>query len=421
VTRALLLALSFWLAAAAPAAAEPVEISAQARAARAEFLLTATPPAPVATICLVDTGVNVNPDTAGVIDRIALQGDPADHGATPHGTTMAMFIGAPANGWGMVGIWPSARIVSVRSNIDGQDAFTPAGYNFGLKQCDKDASFYGSKVALLALSSETQLTPEESEAITGTIAAARSHGLNVIVSAGNNDGRAPGVPASIAGALSVGAANALAGTLCPFSATGATLLAPGCRVDGADPTTGYAPTTDQGTSQAAAIVAAAIAALRTWRPDLTPQAVDDLVTRSAAVAPDGRHLDVAAMFTAAGLAGLIPPTVTPTPTPTATPSPTPTPGVKRRLPKPKLTVRASGRGVERTLIARVTNRPHSARMTVRVYTRDRRGRLKRVATRTRSASTIRVRSRSGRRVAATFTDPSGNRRSSRSAIVNLRR
>ena len=143
--------------------------------------------------------------------------------------------------------------MSIRANIAGQDAFTPAGYNFGLKQCDKDATFYGIKVAVLALSSETQLTPDESEALNGTVAAARAHGLNVVVAAGNNSGRPPGTPANIPGAFSVGAASTGTGDLCPFSASGALMVAPGCGLDGADPTTGQPTTTEQGTSHAAAI------------------------------------------------------------------------------------------------------------------------------------------------------------------------
>ena len=107
--RAVSLAFAIALLAAAPAAAEPVELTRQAKAAHTEFLLTATPPGPAATICLVDTGVNVNADTAGVIGRLAFTGEASDQSLTLHGTSMAMFIGAPSNGFGMVGIWPAAQ------------------------------------------------------------------------------------------------------------------------------------------------------------------------------------------------------------------------------------------------------------------------------------------------------------------------
>jgi hypothetical protein len=414
--RALFTAFAIALLGASPAAADQVEITAQAKAARADFLLRATPPGPAATICLVDTGVNPNADTPGLIDRISLEGPVSDESPTLHGTRMAMFIGAPSNGFGMVGIWPAARIVSIRANVTGQDAFTPAGYNFGLKQCDKDATFYGIKVAVLALSSETLLTADENEALNGTVAAARAHGLSVVVAAGNNDGRPPGTPANIPGAFSVGAASTASGDLCSFSASGALLVAPGCALDGADPMTGLPTTADQGTSHAAAIVAASLAALRTWRPDLSPDDADRLLNENATQFPQGRRLDVAAAFTAAGLGALVPPTPTPSPAP-----PAPPPVVKQRLPKPKLTVRASGHGSKRTITVKIKNRPKGAKATVRVYIRGRGGKLRRVATRARNSSTIRIRLRSWRRVTASFSDPSGLRLTSPSATVNARR
>ena len=107
--RHLSLAIFASLAFASSASAEQVEITAQAKAARAEFLLSAIPPGPAAAICLVDTGVNVNPDTSNVIARLSVSGPASDESPTLHGTQMAMYIGAPLNGFGMVGMWPHAR------------------------------------------------------------------------------------------------------------------------------------------------------------------------------------------------------------------------------------------------------------------------------------------------------------------------
>ena len=117
------LAVASSLALASSAAAEPIEITAQAKAAKAEFLLRAAPPGAAATICLVDTGVNVNADTTGVVARMAMTGATSDQSPSLHGTQMAMFLGAPSNGFGMVGLWPSARVFSVRANEAGQDAY----------------------------------------------------------------------------------------------------------------------------------------------------------------------------------------------------------------------------------------------------------------------------------------------------------
>src|SRR5689334_19058205 len=115
------------LAWAAPALAEEVGVPAQAGWDGGEFLIDLVPPAPAAAICLVDTGVTDNPDTAAVVARLALVAndlDVDDESPTRHGTAMSMFIGAPRNGYGMVGAWPAARIVSVRANADAGDGFT---------------------------------------------------------------------------------------------------------------------------------------------------------------------------------------------------------------------------------------------------------------------------------------------------------
>src|SRR3954454_578790 len=118
LTTAIAFATTLALLPAPPAHAEYKTTTAQALAAHAEWLPYAPPPPNgPAAVCLVDTGVDLNPDTASnVIDRIALDGgDPSDLSPSKHGTQMAMVMGAPMNGWGMVGFWPGVRIVSVRA------------------------------------------------------------------------------------------------------------------------------------------------------------------------------------------------------------------------------------------------------------------------------------------------------------------
>ena len=288
----------------ATAMAEQVEVTAQSKAARADFLLRSTAPSLGATICLVDTGVDINPDTTAIVDRLKITGEATDQSPTKHGTQMAMFIGAPANGYGMVGIWPAARIVSVRANVPGEDAFTPAGYINGVKLCNDVALLYGIKIIALPLSSELALSPNDQQALQEEVDAARETGISVVAAAGNNYGRPVGAPANITGVLPVGASDSSSGGLCTFSATGALLIAPGCAIDGADPITGAPSTQQQGTSHAAAIAVAAVSALRTWRPDLSPNDVDRLLNETATPSLGGRNLDLAAAFRAAGLASV---------------------------------------------------------------------------------------------------------------------
>jgi Subtilase family len=416
--RALLVALFIALLGAAPAAAEQVEITAQAKAVRADFLLKATPPGPAATICLVDTGVNVNPDTVGVIGRLALTGETSDQSTTLHGTQMAMFIGAPSNGFGMVGIWPAARILSVRANISGEESFTSVGYINGVKRCSDAAIAYGVKVVALPSSSALAFTPAEQEALVDEVSGARETGISFVAAAGNNGGGPVGTPANVPGVLSVGATDSASGGLCAFSATGALLLAPGCTLDGADPSTGAPATTQQGTSHAAVIAATALAALRTWRPDLTPDQADRLLNESASPSLWGRNLDVSAAFVAAGLGALVPPP--PPAQPSPTPQPPPSPQVKQALVKPRITTRSRGQGAKRTLTVKASNRPRGARLTVRAYIRGHGGKLRRVASQTRRSSIVRIRIRTWRRVTARFSDPAGQYLQSPARIVTRR-
>ena len=128
--RRLLMALVgvVFLLSATSASAE-VQPTLQARVANAEFLAYAPPPPKPAAVCLIDSGVDLNPDTAPLIaERISLDGGSGDDVLpSKHGTQMAMVMGAPANGWGMVGIWPYLKIVSVRATPAGQEGFEFAG------------------------------------------------------------------------------------------------------------------------------------------------------------------------------------------------------------------------------------------------------------------------------------------------------
>src|SRR3954468_22193246 len=149
LTIAATLAAGLALLTAPPAHAEYKTTTSQALAAHAEWLPYAPPPPNgSAAVCLVDTGVDLNPDTTPtVIDRIALDGgDPSDLSPSKHGTQMAMVMGAPMNGWGMVGFWPGVRIVSVRASRPGAEEFTFAAYANGILACQELAPGRNVKV-----------------------------------------------------------------------------------------------------------------------------------------------------------------------------------------------------------------------------------------------------------------------------------
>jgi hypothetical protein len=412
--------LAILLLAVAQAAAEPVNITAQTKAARASFLLTAIPPGPAATICLVDTGVNANADTSGVIRRYSISGDVFDQSLSLHGTEMAMFMGAPSNGFGMVGFWPAARYLSVRANVPGQDTFTAMGYIEGMRRCDEATLAHAVKVVVLPLASNIALTSDEAQALREEIDAAHAHGANVVAAAGNTNGQPVSTPANAAGVFSIGASDTASGGLCSFSAGGALLLAPGCTLDGADPATGAPTANQQGTSHAAVIAATALAALRTWRPDLSPEAAERLLNETGVESSAGRRLDLSAAFTAAGLGAIADPPP-PAPTSVSSPGPSPPPQLKLQLPKPRLTARLRGHGAKRTLTIQARNRPRGAQLSVRIYARGHKGKLRQVASRTRASAVVRIRVRAWRRVTATFRDPTGRQTTSPRASLNAKR
>ena len=132
---------------------------------------------------------------------------------------------------------------------------------------------------------------------------ASDYGVAVVAAAGNDDGGAVAYPAAYPSVLSVGATDTESGALCPFSnrGPGLRLLAPGCGLDGADPGAG-APDSNywQGTSESSAIAAAALAALDSYRPGLSPASSEEIITGAA-----GGVLNIAQAFRNAGLASIV--------------------------------------------------------------------------------------------------------------------
>lgn len=404
--------------------AETVTTS-QASAASAEFLATAPPPPSVGAICLIDTGVDQTPDTSRVVARISAWDDVVgDTSPTRHGTLVAALLSAPRNDWGMVGIWPSGRVVSIRANTAGGDEVTVASYYAGLQRCDSVAGYYGINTILLALGSQAAPTEEEATALKERFANARAHGLSVVVAAGNNSGGPLETPAQLPGALSVGGA-ATDGSRCAISALGAALHALGCGVDAIDPASG-GPASFQGTTASAAVAAAAISALRSYRPDLSPDAADQLSVATATQTPAGPHLNVASAFRAAGLGAVVdasPPLGTPPP-----PSPPPDDGLpdlapKSRLPRPQARIHRVPRHPHRISV-RLRNLPKRAVADIAIV--ERRGRAR--SQQLRVVARMRIGGRTARmpaparravRVTIRYRDPSRSRLSSRPLVVRV--
>jgi hypothetical protein len=344
----LVVAVVLPLVAAHPALAATPAVTAQAQQADAAFLAYAPAPAGGAgALCLVDTGVNSNPDTtAGLIGSYAIDnGTTTDVDPQGHGTTMAMIAGAAGNG--MIGAWPQIKIVSVRATnvpTPGQQPtyqfnnyWEAMGFCYAAPPSDK------IKAVDLALASQIPPSPDQAQNLAKVVGELESANVAVVAAAGNNPG-AVQEPGAEPGVFSVGADTAQPGTLsntpagsaCSFSATtDVGLLAPGCGLDAANPLTDAPFCCADGTSQASAFTAAVLVALMSYDPTLSYAKAEQLLINTAV---DG-DLDVAAAFEADGLGQIVSqgnaniPQAPAQPTSTTNPAPTtPTAGQKNTYP-----------------------------------------------------------------------------------------
>jgi hypothetical protein len=353
-----------------PAAARAEsDITTQASADNGAFLPYAPPPAQLAGLCLVDTGVNLNPDTEGVVvERMALDGGSGDDvSATMHGTVLAMMAGAPANGWGMVGTAPRAiQIVSVRILEPGKTAFPFSAYATGIDACLRVRSHYNVRVINLSLGTSESPSGRDYEMLGNAVQEAGDYGVAVVAAAGNDDGGAVEYPAAYPGVLSVGATDTLGGGFCSFSnrGEGLRLLAPGCDLDGADPVTG-APNYNywQGTSDSSDIAGAALGALDSYQPGLSPETAEkDLTEANKGV------LDIAQTFRNAGLGAIVTageaaePGAQPSATAGSSPQPvTPLASMTHPFARPRVRLKR----VKHRLVLALSGRPGEAQVQVR--------------------------------------------------------
>ena len=265
------------------------------------------PPVPVA-VCVIDTGVDVTPDTAPILQsRLTVMGDgQVGDLQLPdgHGTAVASVMGAPRNGTGSVGLWPWVRVVSVRATsslVGGLATFNWADYGRALEVCRTTPN-----VKVVNFSLGGQVAGLDYLQFLDAVATARASDISVVAAAGNRPGL-PQLPASSDGVISVAAGDSSAGgALCAFSASAPTTLsAPGCAIEVSGRDARVAAWS--GTSLASPQVAVLIAALRGYVQGLSRQEAEDIVWVTARPTPDAqsRAVDAAKAFTAAGLGSLV--------------------------------------------------------------------------------------------------------------------
>lgn len=236
---------------------------------------TLTPPAAGRPVTIVDSGVDVShPEFLGRADTETLNEQEPSGVGGEHGTSVASVVAAPANGVGLVGIYPEARF----RTWDAAKGQGTALETSEIVQGILAAANTGPGIVNLSLgSARRELVIEQA-----VYEAVRKNTL--VVAASGNDGDAGnplGFPASIPHVLTVGAtgrANEVAG----FSSRSrfVDLAAPGVDIPIAT-AIGKGWIEGDGTSFASPLVAGAAAWVWTVRPELDATQLFEVMRRSA--------------------------------------------------------------------------------------------------------------------------------------------
>ena len=238
----------------------------------------ATPPGPGVPITIVDSGTDpTHPEFAGRPNTTFLNEQSVNGPREYHGTFVASVAAAPANGVGIVGVYPAAALQLFDASFDPRgisDNLAIAGILAGARTCPGviSLSFGGS-----------ESDPDLQDAILTAFHA----GCLVVAAAGNDGelGNPTTYPAAYPHVLTVAATDE-SDRVTSFStvAPSVDLAAPGLDIVGAVPLladpTGYEDGLG-GTSFSAPIVAAAAAWIWTVRPTLTVTQLGDVLRRSA--------------------------------------------------------------------------------------------------------------------------------------------
>jgi subtilisin family serine protease len=189
-------------------------------------------------------------------------------------------IASQVDGVGTSGIWPAAKIYSNRV-FAGAGTTSVADYMRAMNWCRQQP---GVKVINVSLSGIAGATTTERRFLSDKIAEVRSNPyfINVVAAAGNNGSALTvGYPAVADGVFSVGASDAT-GALASFSNRGLGLDIATSGTDSCVTTSrGSRLASGSGTSFAAPVVSAVLAALRSYDTSLTPDQAEALLLDSA--------------------------------------------------------------------------------------------------------------------------------------------
>ena len=233
-------------------------------------------PGPGKPLTVIDSGVDMtHPEFASRPDTRVLGEQRLVGNSEFHGTAVASVAAAPANGVGLVGVYPGALLGIWDASPRG--ILTSSAVIQGIEA----ALSLGPGVINLSIGGTTRSGFEEL-----AILDAVARGSIVVAASGNEreEGDPPNYPASLPHVLTVGAIGQN-GAVTSFSSTsvGMDVVAPGESIVAAVPSW-LSPElyeTVDGTSFASPMVAAATAWVWTARPDLDSSQVSELVRRSS--------------------------------------------------------------------------------------------------------------------------------------------
>lgn len=242
-----------------------------------------TPPGPGVPITIVDSGLDVtHPEFAGRPNTETLNPQEPQPLGGEHGTMVASVAAAPANGQGIVGLYPEAVLRSWDTALgDGTRLETVEIVNGILAAAQR-----GRGVINLSLGGT-----ERDPLIEQAVAQATAKGALVVAASGNDGqlGSPLGYPAVLPHVVTV-AATTRSGEVASFSSRSpyVDLAAPGVDITVAT-ALGRGWQQSSGTSFASPIVAAAAAWVWTVRPDLDRGQLFEVLRRSARdIGPPGR-------------------------------------------------------------------------------------------------------------------------------------
>jgi hypothetical protein len=271
------------------------------------------------SVAILGTGVDAS--YPGLAGSVITGPDYTGSGRTPgspywgvQGTAVAAIIASHERGWGLVGVAPAAKILSIRVTLEFNDPLSSdQAISRRLPQAIADgityAADHGARIIDLPLDPGTLgLTTKGDQAAAGgspaeraAVAYALSKGVVLVAPAGD-DGQGPGLvnyPAAYPGVIAVGAIDRT-GQLASFSSRQSytSLTAPGVGLVTATQPAGYG--TISSTSTASGIVAGLAALVLSRFPHLTVTQVTQALTESTVAGASGAGLPPLPARSAAG-------------------------------------------------------------------------------------------------------------------------